>query len=98
MVTHNRKITPVLAAGASALAIAAAPALFFVAAPSGGSTITYTAGGPPGCVDPYGTGCGAVPPPPPPAPGVYVPPPPGVAGAIPGGPGGVAGPQGAAGA
>ncbi|MFS0901221.1 hypothetical protein AB3M98_28015, partial [Mycolicibacterium litorale] len=67
MLTDHLKRAPVLAAGASALAIAfAVPA---------GATLMFPAGGPPGCVDPYGTGCAAPPPPPPPpgAPG-FVPP------------------------
>ncbi|MCG7595489.1 hypothetical protein MHN84_15920, partial [Mycobacterium sp. PSTR-4-N] len=77
---------PVIAACAAAAALAFAP--------------LASAGGPAGCVDPYGTGCAAPPPPPPPPAGYAPPPPPPPAGYVPPpAPGyGVAGPGGAAGA
>ena len=92
MLVNPKKITPVFLAGAAAAAISMAPAAF-------ASSISFPAGGPPGCYDLSGTGCAAPAPPPPAAPGgpSGVAGPEGAAGAIPGGPGGVAGPEGAAG-
>ena len=69
------------------LLLAGAAATAIAAAPVAFASPAFLpAGGPAGCYDPYGTGC------------AVTPPSPGVAGAIPGGPAGAAGPGGASGA